>query len=196
MYYYIVGEITFKTDSFVVLEAASVGYKIFTSSVNAEALKLGESAKLLIYSYIREDAFDLYGFRFEEEKQLFENLLSVNGIGPKAALSILSVADFRQIALAIVSGNTALIKQAQGVGDKVANRVVLELSGKLSKESILPEGVGDSASSVKTGNIAEALEALTALGYSQTEARNVLSSIDCNIDLELIIKEALKKLMK
>ncbi len=195
MYYYIFGEVVLKGESFVVLEAAQVGYKIYTSAINIEAIKLGEKVKLLIYCYIREDAFDLYGFRFEEEKQLFEKLLGVSGIGPKAALSILSVAEYKQIALAIVSGNTALIKQASGIGDKVANRVVLELSKKLSNASILPSEFASTPVSASS-HISEALEALAALGYNQTEAGNALSTIDCSMDLELIIKEALKKLMK
>lgn len=195
MFYYIIGEVVLKGESFIVLQASSVGYKIYTPAVNIEKLKIGETVKMFIYSYIREDAFDLYGFMSENEKMLFEKLIGVSGVGPKAALSILSVADCNDVALAIVTGNTALIKKAQGVGSRVADRVVLELSKKLSNISIVSETALDTAS-VPAGKITEAVEALTSLGYSQNEAKNVLAQIDCGMDLELVVKEALKKLMK
>ena len=199
MFYYISGKAGLKGDNFVVVDAGGVGYKIYTSVLDIEKIKLDADIKMYTYTYIREDMFDIYGFLSESELSLFEKLLSVSGVGPKAAISVLSVASADKIALAIVTGDTDIIKKASGVGAKVASRIVLELKDKLSNASIASDGAKELVSSVVTGKMSatgEAIEALVTLGYSQAEAKSALSGIDMTMDIELIIKQALMKLMR
>lgn len=199
MFYYISGKAAHKGDNFAVIDVGGVGYKIFTSLISLEKISLNSDIKMFTYTYIREDMFDIYGFLSENELNLFEKLLGVSGVGPKAALSVLSVAPADKIALAIVTGDTALIKRANGVGAKVAGRIVLELKDKLSNSDIASEGANEIISSVVSGGMGatnEAMEALTTLGYSAAEAKSALSGIDMTMDIELIIKQALKNLMR
>lgn len=199
MFYYISGKAGLKGDNFVVVDAGGVGYKIYTSVLDIEKIKLDADIKMYTYTYIREDMFDIYGFLSESELSLFEKLLSVSGVGPKAAISVLSVASADKIALAIVTGDTDIIKKASGVGAKVASRIVLELKDKLSNAAIASDGAKELVSSVVTGKMSatgEAIEALVTLGYSQAEAKSALSGIDMTMDIELIIKQALMKLMR
>ena len=199
MFYYISGKAGLVGDNFVVVDAGGVGYKIYTSVLNIEKIRLEESIKMYTYTYIREDMFDIYGFLSEGELDLFEKLLSVSGVGPKAAISVLSVATADKIALAIVTGDTDLIKKANGVGPKAASRIVLELKDKLSNAAIASDGAKELVTQVVTGGMSatgEAIEALVTLGYSQAEAKSALSGIDMTMDIELIIKQALMKLMR
>lgn len=199
MFYYISGKTTVKTDSFAVIDAGGVGYKIYTPLTCLEKIKVDAELKMYIYTYIREDAFILYGFLSESELTLFEKLISVSGVGPKAAMAILSLASADRIALAIVTGDTALIKKASGVGPKAAQRIVLELKDKLSCDDITSDTTKqlvDNVINEKGSMTSEAVEALTVLGYTQQEAKNALSGIDLTMDLELIIKAALKKLVR
>lgn len=199
MFYYIAGKMAVKMESFAVIDVGGVGYKVYAPTTCLEKIKNNDDVKMYIYTYIREDAFMLYGFLTESELELFEKLIGVSGIGPKAAMAILSVATADRIALAIVTGDTALIKKASGVGPKAAERIVLELKDKLSNTDIVSNDAKELVSSVMSerGSATnEALEALTVLGYTQSEAKNVLSQIDLTQDLELIIKEALKRLVR
>lgn len=199
MFYYISGKAALKGDNFIVVDAGGVGYKVYTSVLDLEKVKLESNVKMFTYTYIREDMFDIYGFLTENELAMFEKLLSVSGVGPKAAMSVLSVASVDKIALAIVTGDTAVIKRANGVGPKAAGRIVLELKDKLSNSDIASDGANEIIASAAVsgfGTTNEALEALTTLGYSAQEAKSALSGIDMTQDIELIIKQALMKLMR
>lgn len=198
MFYYISGSLALKGDGFAVIDANGVGYKLLTSVYSLEKLpSLGSEVKMYTYMYLREDICDLYGFESEEELNMFMLLISVSGIGPKAALSILSTLPPSGVAIAIASGDTKAITRAQGVGPKVAQRIMLELRDKIKNDDLIAATqVYKENASVSFGATNEAVEALCVLGYSSLEAKKALSGIDMNMDLELIIKEALKKLMK
>lgn len=198
MFYYISGSLALKGDGFAVIDANGVGYKLLTSVYSLEKLhSLGSEVKMYTYMYLREDICDLYGFESEEELNMFMLLISVSGIGPKAALSILSTLPPAGVAVAIASGDTKAITRAQGVGPKVAQRIMLELRDKIKNDDLVAATqVYKEDASVSFGATNEAVEALCVLGYSSLEAKKALSGIDTNMDLELIIKEALKKLMK
>ncbi len=198
MFYYISGSLALKGDGFAVIDANGVGFKLLTSVYSLEKLSsLGSEVKMYTYMYLREDICDLYGFESEEELNMFMLLISVSGIGPKAALSILSTLPPSGVAIAIASGDTKAITRAQGVGPKVAQRIMLELRDKIKNDDLVAatQDYKEDAS-VSFGATNEAVEALCVLGYSSLEAKKALSGIDMNMDLELIIKEALKKLMK
>jgi Holliday junction DNA helicase RuvA len=176
------------TDS-VILECGGIGYQLFLSFEDHGALKVDEKAKLHIYEHIRENTHDLYAFRTPEAKVLFEQLLSVNGVGPRMALSILSVAGLQQVRQAIATGDTKFISQATGVGKRVAERVVVDLKDK----------VGLTASETATGFLTtqadpndEALQGLVALGYSVADAAEALHSVDEKLPPAERIKQALK----
>lgn len=198
MFYYIAGVVAHKEDGFAVIDAGGVGYKLLTSLNSLDRLGLvGSDAKMYTYLYVREGVFDLYGFASEEELNMFLLLIGVSGVGPKAALAVLSVLTPSALALAVVTGDTKSITRANGVGPKVAQRVVLELKDKIKNEDMIAmsgsdEPVGDSTFTASN----EAVEALCVLGYSAFEAKQALSGVDMAQDLELVIRDALKKLMK
>jgi Holliday junction DNA helicase RuvA len=184
------GEITEKKSDQVVVECGGVGYGLFVTFEDFGALETGTKTKLYIYEHIRENAHDLFGFKSPETKALFELLLSVNGVGPKMALAILSIANIAQVKQAIAGGDTKFISQAVGVGKRVAERVVVDLKDK----------VGLIASEDATGFLAtpagnpndEALQGLVALGYSVQDAAEALKGIDEKLSTEDRIKQALK----
>jgi Holliday junction DNA helicase RuvA len=184
------GNVAEKTQSVVVLECGGVGYGLFVTFEDYGALEEGSKVKVYVYEHIRENSHDLYGFRNLETKLLFEQLLSVNGVGPKMALAILSVANSQQVRAAIASGDTKFISQAPGVGKRVAERVVVDLKDK----------VGLTASEDATGFLStpsanpndEALQGLVALGYSVSDAAEALKKIDATLSAEERIKQALK----
>ena len=142
---------------------------------------------------MREDTQDLYGFPTNEELSMFLNLISVSGVGPKAALAILSVATPQELALAIIQKNVKIITKAAGVGPKLAERVILELKNKIKNIDALPE---EFAEEVVSDSGSEAVEALVSLGYSEQEAKKAIGLLDGSLSVEETIKEALKKLMK
>jgi Holliday junction DNA helicase RuvA len=184
------GEITGKKTDQVVLECGGVGYGLYVTFEDFGALETGSKTKLYVYEHIRENSHDLFGFKSLETKALFELLLTVNGVGPKMALSILSIANAAQVKQAIASGDTKFISQATGVGKRVAERVVVDLKDK----------VGLVASDDATGFLAipsgnsndEALQALVTLGYSVQDAAEALKGIDEELSTEDRIKQALK----
>lgn len=196
MYYYIRGKYITKKESFAVIEAGGVGYKIYTSALNLEKMPApGTEITMFTHLYVREDVQDLYGFSTNEEITLFLQLMSVSGIGPKAALSIMSVMTCEQFALAVITNDTKTITKAQGVGPKAAQRIILELKDKLKTENALPEDL--KASTLEQENHqSEAVTALVVLGYTANEAKRAVSGVDPELPVELIIKEALKILMK
>jgi Holliday junction DNA helicase RuvA len=184
------GTITEKSNSTVVLECGGVGYGVFVTFEDFGALEKDSAAKLYIYEHVRENSYDLFGFRLWETKLLFELLLSVNGVGPKMALAILSIANVSQVKQAIATGDVKFISQAVGVGKRVAERVVVDLKDKVGLESS-EDATGFLA--VPTGNLSdEALQGLVALGYSVQDAAEALKNIDKNLSTEERIRKALK----
>ena len=196
MYYYISGRLV-KTDSAcAVVDNNGIAYIINTSTNTLGKISGKDECRLYTYLSIRDDAQELFGFYDEEELVTFRLLLGVSGIGPRAALAILSVLTPERLAAAVSSGDTKAITAASGVGKKSAERVVLELKDKLSAFAS-PE-VSDASNYTAAeagGNRSEALNALIVLGYSRQEAARALSDIDCTgMEIDDIIRAALKKL--
>lgn len=198
MFYYIKGEVAHKGENFVAIDAGGVCYKIHTSlSSIGRCGEIGSQARFYTYVYIREGVMDIYGFITNEELTIFEQLISVSGVGPKAALSMLSITSPEKFALAVVMGDAKTITKAQGVGPKMAQRVILELKDRLKKEDISAVMEIEDNTDYADGSAAgEAIDALTVLGYSPQEARKAVSDADSEDTVENIIKKALKKLMK
>jgi Holliday junction DNA helicase RuvA len=184
------GTITEKTLDTVVIECGGVGYGLFVTFEDYGALESGTDTKLYIYEHIRENNHDLFGFRNTETKKLFELLLSVNGVGPKMALSILSVANASQVKQAIASGDTKFISQASGVGKRVAERVVVDLKDKVGL--IASEDATGFLSALDANPNDEALQGLVVLGYSVADAAEALKKVDTKLPPEERIKQALK----
>lgn len=184
------GRISEKAADSVILECGGIGYQLFVSFEDHGALKTSENVKLYVYEHIRENAHDLFGFRNPATKALFEQLLSVNGVGPKMALAILSVASLDNVRQAIATGDTKFISQAVGVGKRVAERVVVDLKDKVGLAS-----TEDAASflAVPAGNPNdEAMQGLVALGYSVQDAAAALKDVDEQLPPAERIKQALK----
>ncbi len=202
MYYYISGTLALLSLSTAVIDAGGVGYRLTVSSNTFSALagKEGSPAKLFTYFSVREDAMELFGFADEEEKKAFELLISVSGVGPKAAMAILSVMTPSRLSGAVAAGDAKSIAKANGVGAKTAARIVLELKDKIGKAigSNSANGGSLTADIPDIGNsaVADAQAALMVLGYSRAEANYALASLDSGLDTETLIREGLKRLMK
>ena len=195
MYYYIKGELVLRKDSFAVIDNGGVGYKLYASAKTLDSFREGDKVTLYTYLNVHEDVFDLYGFATEDEHSMFLNLLSVSGVGPKAALAVLSVVTPKELALAVITKNAKLLTQASGVGVKMAQRIILELADKLKNSEILPDEEGKTRS-VMANAQSEAVSALIVLGYSQNEAKSAVSGIDETLKTEEIVRLALAKLMR
>lgn len=180
------GQIEIKNIKFVVVKNQGVGYKVFCSPKTLAELPEQGQIRLFTHSYIRQDNFDLYGFLTFEELEFFEMLIGVSGIGPKAALGVLSIASVEEIKNSIASGQASLLTKVSGVGKKTAERVVLELGNKMEVSvSGVKQTVADQ----------EVIEALMSLGYSQSQAKKALSEIPEEVEkVEDRVKEALKVL--
>ena len=200
MFYYINGTVAEIQSMLAVVDCGGVGYALNTTVNTLASLKLGEKAKLYTYLNVREDCFELYGFATQSEKHCFELLIGVSGVGPKAALSILSANTPDALAMAILTENEKALMVAQGIGKKIAQRVILELKDKMSKQA--PEyakGVPISAGipQAPSSKAADAAAALAVLGYGGAEISAALKGIDAdNLALEDIIKQALRKMVK
>jgi Holliday junction DNA helicase RuvA len=184
------GTVAEKLLDLVVLDVGGVGYGLLVTSEDSGALATGQETKLYVYEHIRENAHDLFGFRKRETQQLFEQLLAVNGVGPKMALSILSIASADQVRRAIAGGDTKYIARASGVGKRVSERIVVDLKDKvgLASEDLDASIFASDASILQD----EAAEALISLGYSPHDAGKALQSIDKQLPTEERIKLALK----
>lgn len=199
MFHYISGKVAALDHNLAVIDAGGVGYALFTTTTSQSALTIGETGKLYTYNVIREDCFDLYGFSTAGEKRCFELLLSVSGVGPKAALAILSTNTPEGLAMSILAEDEKAITMAQGVGKKLAQRVILELKDKLGKNApALSAGVSMPAAQPGGSNAAtDAMAALAVLGYSQGEIAMALKHVDTtSLDTEEVIRQALKHLAK
>lgn len=199
MLYNIRGRLTACDVNFIVVESGGVGFKCFTSLNTVKEIgKTGDEVNVYTYLAVREDAMDLYGFASLAELDFFKLLISVSGVGPKAAVAILSELSPDRLAVCIASGDSKAITKAQGVGQKTAQRIVLELKDKVGAVSV-GDGSQDvvSAASVSQGsNSSEAVEALVALGYSQSDAAVVVGSMDKSLSVDEMIRLGLKQLAK
>ena len=202
MFYYVSGTVTHVAPYLAVIDCGGVGYACRTTNVTLGALTVGKPGKLYTYLHVREDALELYGFATEEELKCFEMLLGVSGVGPKAALSILSSAPPERLAMSIITGDEKALTAAPGVGKKIAQRIILELKDKLSKGQ-LGGGIsgetygGSGITLIPENKVSEASAALAVLGYSPSEIGLALKGIDMDsLSLEQIIKQALKKMVK
>ena len=201
MYYYLSGTVAHIEPFLAVIDCGGVGYACRTTSFALSQIKKGEKTKLYTYLSVREDAMDLYGFASQEERRLFQLLTSVSGVGPKAALAILSSSTPENLALSIITGDEKALTAAQGVGKKIAQRVILELKDKLAKgQSISAAGEnisGPAVTVIPQNKLSEASAALAVLGYSQGEINTALKGIDIDAQpLEQIIRLALKNMVK
>lgn len=184
------GTVSEKLSDRIVLDVSGVGYGIWVSQEDWMALKVGNETKLYIYEHIREQSYDLFGFVNIQTKQLFEKLLNVNGVGPRMALAILSVGNTNDVRVAIAEGNVKMLQAANGVGKKVAERVVVDLKDKV--------GLGDNPeattflTSPMVNRFDEAQEALVSLGFSAHDAAIALNEIDSTLSTEERVKLALK----
>ena len=204
MFYYLSGELAYRDINTCVIDCGGVGYKLTVSLITSEALvsKLGKSVKLFTHLAVREDGIELFGFGSHEEKECFNRLTSVSGVGPKAAMSILSTMTPEKLAVAICTEDTKAIAKAPGIGAKSAARIVLELKDKMSKEMlgdsvISHQSIGSAASFVQNSAFSEASEALAVLGYDKSTVLSALKGIDPSVtDVGEVIKLALKKLAR
>jgi len=197
MYEYIKGKYVGINKDYIIVENSGIGYKIFTSGVTMSSIpKPGEEIMLYLEQIVREDFLGLYGFDSKEELELFKLLLTVSGVGPKAALSLLSISRVNNLKYAILTGDEKHICRGVGIGKKTAARIILELKDKLKSDELLDDPQNPNINNNENIMIlSEALSALLALGYSEKEAESVLKNVDKNESIENIIKAALKLLM-
>ena len=199
---YVKGTLTEKMEDSVIVEAGGIGYQVFVPvSVVSELPKIGEIVKIYTYFCVREDSMSLYGFLSRGDMEMFRQLIGVNGVGPKSALGILSALKPDVLRLAVISGDVKALSKAPGVGSKTAQRIILDLKDKVHAEDIL-EGVGEnSAAAVELSGVnavgKEAVDALTALGYSASEAAGAVrkAAVTDSMTSEDVLKAALKHLI-
>ena len=200
MFYYLIGVVAEMEANLAVIDCGGVGYACATTNYTLSQLKKGERAKLYTYMNVREDAVDLFGFSSQSELHSFKLLLGVSGVGPKAALAILSTNTPANLAMAVVMGDEKALTAAPGIGKKIAQRIILELKDKLAKEqsSFGPDTGGSVPLTVLPNDKAkEAGAALAVLGYSGSEVAAALKGIDIDtLPLEEIIRQALKRMVK
>ena len=193
---FIEGQVCEKAGGELVLLAGGVGYSLSCSMTTLQAAPpIGETMRCYTWLSVREDAMELFGFATREEKQMFLSLTSVSGIGPKTALGVLGSMPLRDLNLAILLGDVTALSRAPGIGKKTAQRIALELKDKISQADVnAPDAPGSSAAVPLTAdNVSEALEALVALGYTSTEARNALSGVkDRDAPVDELIRLALR----
>jgi Holliday junction DNA helicase RuvA len=202
MIYHVNGTLEYCEIGFCVIDCAGVGYKLTVSDNTFSAIcsHVGEKEKLFANLQVREDGIELFGFKTHDEMQAFKMLITVSGVGPKAAMAILSLLTPDRLYQAIISEDIKAISKASGVGAKTAARVVLELRDKVSKQYFAPSSASVSTPSAPVsakgkGNLSEALDALVVLGYTRSEAQKALTGIDPKLDVEKIIPLALAKLL-
>lgn len=200
MFHHIRGTVFDLAPNLAVIECGGVGFELNITAYTAASLKVGETATLYIKEQVREDAFELFGFGQREERRCFEMLLGVSGVGPKAALAILSAVSPEGLAMAVISGDEKALTAAQGVGKKIAQRILLELKDKMSKESAGFSGLSGVSPAAPAGagsKLGDAAAALAVLGYGSAEISAALKNVDTeNNSLEDIIKLSLKQMVK
>lgn len=196
MIYSVRGTLVHTEQNLAVVECGGVGYGCRTTLNTLRDVKVGSEVTLYTYMSVREDAVELFGFSTQKELQTYKLLININGVGPKAGISILSILSPEQVAVAVSSGDWKTITQANGVGPKMAQRIVLELKDKFksleSDDSLSPNGANTSVS----GNIPSAVQALAVLGFSAADVTPILTKLDPNMSVEQMIGATLKKLGK
>ncbi len=200
MFYSITGKVVAIEETFAAVECSGIAFQCMTTlNTLSKIAKTGETVTLYTYLNVREDAMDLFGFYTQQELACFKQLISVSGVGPKAALAVLSQLSPDKLALCVASGDVKSITQAQGVGPKIAQRIVLELKDKLSKSLSSEDFSAAEAFAVSSApsnsNLSEAVEALVMLGYSRSEAASAISKLDNKLPAEELIRLALKALI-
>ncbi len=183
------GKIINKGNDKIIINVGGVGYMVYLTEMGMEQCLEGRDVNINIYTHVREQEIALYGFMHTEEQEIFELLISVSGIGPKAGLKILAVADVNTIKMAIATEDISILTKVSGIGPKIAKKVVNELSGKVVAP--VDAAVGDALAQ------SDAIDALRSMGYSVTEARNAIEGVSKDItDVGAIVKFALKNLGK
>ena len=196
MIYYVSGPVALLEPGLAVIACAGVGYGCRITAYTASKLKLRENTRLYVTESIREDAYDLYGFESREEQRCFELLTNVNGVGPKAALSILSSGGPQNFTLAVMTGNEKMLTAAPGVGKKIAQRIILELKDKLGGASELDFSAGSVAAAPAANNaVGLATAALQELGYGPAEISAALRGVDPNASTEEMVRYALRAMV-
>ena len=198
MIYYVSGPVTVLEPGLAVVDCGGVGYGCRVTAYTAAALKLNQPAKLYVTESIREDAHDLYGFISREEQRCYELLTSVNGVGPKAAMAILSSGGPQNFTLAVMTGDEKMLTAAQGIGKKIAQRIILELKDKIGGGSVeldFSDGPAVAAPAAQGGNKMMAHAALQELGYSPIEIRTALKDADPNLSTEEMVRYALRAMV-
>ncbi len=198
MFYHINGKVSAIEQNLAVIDCWGIGFALNVTANTLSHLQIGEQAKLYTYEYIREDSFELFGFYDRQEKRCFEMLIDVSGVGPKAAISVLSSVTPEALAMAVISGDEKALTAAPGIGKKIAQRILLELKDKIAKETGTVNVIG-AVPPVPAGGskLSDAVAALTVLGYGSAEISALMKDIDVeNTALEDIIRQALKKTVK
>lgn len=197
MIYNLRGTLTYCDQNFAVVECGGVGFKCFTTLTTLREIgKVGNEVNLYTHLSVREDAMDLFGFASKEELESFRLLISVSGIGPKAAVAILSEMTPDRLAVCIASGDAKMLTKAQGVGKKTAERVVLELKDKMGAIASSDVAAAAAAGAAEGTDSAEAVQALVALGYTQSDAAVVIGRLDPSLSVDEMIRIGLKELAK
>ena len=201
LFYYLRGTITALEAGLAVVDCGGVGYACYTTSYTQSQLKVGQEQKLFTHCAIREDAVDIFGFATKEERTCFERLIGVSGVGPKAALAILSTTTPDRFTLAVVTGDEKALTAAPGVGKKLAQRIILELKDKIAGEQAHFDASAGPAAAVMPagggGKLAEATAALTVLGYSQSEIGLALRGVDVEqLSVEDIVRSCLRAMVR
>ena len=197
MFYYLTGTIAHIEPYLVVVDCGGVGYAVKTTSYTIAGLKKGEKGKVFTHLNVREDAMELYGFGTQEELNLFQQLISVTGVGPKAALAILSAGGPQNFTLAVMTGDEKLLTAAQGVGKKIAQRIILELKDKVggSAAELDFSGVKPAAIPAAQNSTALASAALQELGYSAAEVNAALKGVDPSASTEEMVRYGLRQMV-
>ena len=198
MLYYVSGKVAVLEPGLAVIDCGGVGYGCRVTAYTAGQLKLNQNAKLYITESIREDAFDLYGFSSREEQRCYELLTSVNGVGPKAAMAILSAGGPQNFTLAVMTGDEKMLTAAQGIGKKIAQRIILELKDKIGgggMELDFSAGTAAAAPAQQGSSAALAHAALQELGYSPAEISAALKGVDPNASTEEMVRYALRAMV-
>ena len=197
MIYYVSGNVAVLEPGLAVIDCGGVGYCCRITGFTAAQLKLNTNVRLYISESIREDAYDLYGFISKEEQWCFQLLTGINGVGPKAALSILSAGGPQNFTLAVMTGDEKMLTAAQGVGKKIAQRIILELKDKIGGSNMefdLSAGA-PAVAPQSTGGLAMATAALQELGYSPVEINTALKGVDPNATTEEMVRYALRAMV-
>ena len=200
MFYYLDGTVAEILPHLAVIDCGGVGYACKTTDNTLAALKKGAQKKLYTFLHVAENLFELYGFATQRELRSFRLLLGVSGVGPKAALAILSSGTPESLAMAIVTGDEKSLTAAPGVGKKIAQRIILELKDKMAKETggelDFSKGKGSASPTPFTSKASEAAQALAVLGYTSQETSAALKGLEPELSLEELIRQALKRMAK